>query len=43
MFRDFPAPYNLPVPPHRFVGDTTIRIGENPANVKFDFNTILQV
>jgi ubiquinol-cytochrome c reductase iron-sulfur subunit len=43
VFRDFPAPYNLPVPPHRFVGDTTIRIGENPANVKFDFNSILQI
>jgi ubiquinol-cytochrome c reductase iron-sulfur subunit len=43
VFKDFPAPYNLPVPPHRFIGDQTIRIGENPANVKFDFNTILQI
>jgi ubiquinol-cytochrome c reductase iron-sulfur subunit len=43
VFRDFPAPYNLPVPPHRFVGDKTIRIGENPANVTFDFNSILQI
>ena len=43
VFKDSPAPYNLPVPPHRFVGDKIIRIGENPANVKFDFNSILQI
>jgi ubiquinol-cytochrome c reductase iron-sulfur subunit len=43
VFKDFPAPYNLPVPPHRFIGDKIIRIGENPPGVKFDFNTILQV
>ena len=23
-----PAPYNLPVPPHNFVNDTTLRVGE---------------
>ena len=43
VFKDVPAPYNLPVPPHRFVNDRTIRIGENPPNVKFDFNSILQI
>jgi len=43
VFKDVPAPYNLPVPPYRFVGDTTIRIGENPGNAKFDFNAILQI
>ncbi|HEY6259570.1 MAG TPA: ubiquinol-cytochrome c reductase iron-sulfur subunit [Xanthobacteraceae bacterium] len=43
VFKDVPAPYNLPVPPHRFVGDTMIRIGENPSDVKFDFNAILQI
>jgi ubiquinol-cytochrome c reductase iron-sulfur subunit len=43
VFKDFPAPYNLPVPPHHFVGDKIIRIGENPPNVKFDFNAILQI
>ena len=26
----FPAPYNLPVPPYRFLSDTTLRVGENP-------------
>jgi ubiquinol-cytochrome c reductase iron-sulfur subunit len=43
VFKGVPAPYNLPVPPHRFVNDRTIRIGENPPNVKFDFNSILQI
>lgn len=43
VFKDVPAPYNLPVPPYRFVGDKTIRIGENPPNAKFDFNAILQI
>jgi ubiquinol-cytochrome c reductase iron-sulfur subunit len=43
VFKDFPAPYNLPVPPHRFVGDKVIRIGENPPGVNFDFNAILQI
>jgi ubiquinol-cytochrome c reductase iron-sulfur subunit len=43
VFRDVPAPYNLPVPPHRFVNDRTIRIGENPPDVKFDFGSILQI
>jgi ubiquinol-cytochrome c reductase iron-sulfur subunit len=43
VFKDFPAPYNLPVPPHRFVSDKIIRIGENPPGTNFDFNAILQV
>ena len=38
-----PAPYNLPVPPYRFVNDKTIRIGENPANSAWDFGSILQL
>lgn len=43
VFSGVPAPYNLPVPPYRFVNDTTIRIGENPPNVNFDFSTIRQI
>jgi ubiquinol-cytochrome c reductase iron-sulfur subunit len=43
VFRDVPAPYNLPVPPYRFISDTVIRIGENPPNVSFDFSSIEQV
>jgi ubiquinol-cytochrome c reductase iron-sulfur subunit len=43
VFKDCPAPYNLPVPPHRFVGDNIIRIGENPPGISFDFNAIVQI
>ena len=43
VFRGVPAPYNLPVPPYRFVNDTTIRIGENPPDVTFDFASIRQI
>jgi ubiquinol-cytochrome c reductase iron-sulfur subunit len=43
VFQGVPAPYNLPVPPYHFVNDTTIRIGENPANVNFDFSSIRQL
>jgi ubiquinol-cytochrome c reductase iron-sulfur subunit len=43
VFSGVPAPYNLPVPPYRFVNDTKIRIGENPPNVDFDFSTIRQI
>jgi ubiquinol-cytochrome c reductase iron-sulfur subunit len=43
VFSGVPAPYNLPVPPYRFVNDATIRIGENPPNVNFDFGSIRQI
>ena len=43
VFRGVPAPYNLPVPPHHFPDETTLRIGENPSGVNFDFDSILQV
>lgn len=43
VFQNVPAPYNLPVPPYHFVNDTTIRIGENPPNVPFDFSAIRQL
>jgi ubiquinol-cytochrome c reductase iron-sulfur subunit len=43
VFRGVPAPYNLPVPPYYFVNDTSLRIGENPPGVNFDFGTIEQV
>ena len=43
VFRNVPAPYNLPVPPHHFVNDTTVRIGENPEGVRFDFGSIRQI
>jgi ubiquinol-cytochrome c reductase iron-sulfur subunit len=43
VFKGVPAPYNLPVPPYHFITDTTIRIGENPDNVNFDFGSIQQI
>jgi ubiquinol-cytochrome c reductase iron-sulfur subunit len=43
VFDGVPAPYNLPVPPYRFVDKTVIRIGENPPGVQFDFGDIWQI
>jgi ubiquinol-cytochrome c reductase iron-sulfur subunit len=43
VFKGVPAPYNLPVPPYRFVNDTAIRIGENPSGATFDFGSIRQI
>jgi ubiquinol-cytochrome c reductase iron-sulfur subunit len=43
VFNGVPAPYNLPVPPHHFVSDTLLRIGENPPDVAWDFGSITQI
>ena len=43
VFSGVPAPYNLPVPPYRFVSDSTIRIGENPPDSNFNFSNIRQI
>jgi ubiquinol-cytochrome c reductase iron-sulfur subunit len=43
VFSGVPAPYNLPVPPHRFVSDSTIRVGENPPDSNWDFGSIRQL
>ncbi|HUK60179.1 MAG TPA: ubiquinol-cytochrome c reductase iron-sulfur subunit [Stellaceae bacterium] len=43
VFQGVPAPYNLPVPPHHFVSDTMIRVGENPPNSTFDLNDVEQI
>jgi ubiquinol-cytochrome c reductase iron-sulfur subunit len=43
VFLGVPAPFNLPVPPHNFVGDTTVRIGENPPGSNYDLNSIEQL
>ena len=43
VFSGVPAPYNLPVPPYHFIGDSKIRIGENPKGVNFDFASIRQI
>jgi ubiquinol-cytochrome c reductase iron-sulfur subunit len=43
VYSGVPAPYNLPVPPYHFVNDTTVRIGENPPNIAWDFSSIAQI
>jgi ubiquinol-cytochrome c reductase iron-sulfur subunit len=43
VFKNVPAPYNLPVPPYHFVTDQNVRIGENPPGVTWDFGEILQI
>jgi ubiquinol-cytochrome c reductase iron-sulfur subunit len=43
VYSGVPAPYNLPVPPNRFVGDNILRIGENPQGEKFEMSSIVQM
>jgi ubiquinol-cytochrome c reductase iron-sulfur subunit len=43
VYKGVPAPYNLPVPPYRFVSDTVIRVGENPKGSKFDIGSVEQL
>jgi ubiquinol-cytochrome c reductase iron-sulfur subunit len=43
VFSGVPAPYNLPVPPYTFVNDKTLRVGENPSGVTWDFGSIRQL
>jgi len=43
VFQGVPAPYNLPVPPHHFLSDTMIRIGEDPPGSTFDLNDVEQI
>jgi ubiquinol-cytochrome c reductase iron-sulfur subunit len=43
VFSGVPAPYNLPVPPYHFLGDSMIRIGENPSDSNFEFSSIRQI
>jgi ubiquinol-cytochrome c reductase iron-sulfur subunit len=43
VYQNVPAPYNLPVPPYRFVDPKTVRVGENPAGVSFSLSGIVQL
>jgi ubiquinol-cytochrome c reductase iron-sulfur subunit len=43
VFAGVPAPYDLPVPPYRFPTKTSVRLGENPPNVSWDFSSIVQL
>jgi ubiquinol-cytochrome c reductase iron-sulfur subunit len=43
VYKGVPAPYNLPVPPYRFVDDKTVRIGENPPGTTFELSAVVQM
>lgn len=43
VWQGVPAPYNLPVPPYNFVDAKTIRVGENPPNVTYTLNDVVQI
>jgi ubiquinol-cytochrome c reductase iron-sulfur subunit len=44
VFSGVPAPYNLPVPPYRFLNDTTLRVGENDSSAEaWNFDGIRQL
>jgi ubiquinol-cytochrome c reductase iron-sulfur subunit len=42
VFKEEPAPYNLPVPPFTFASATTLSIGENPKNEIFELSSVRQ-
>jgi len=43
VFRGVPAPYNLPVPPYHFEGESTVVIGENPKGEAYSLSAIEQI
>jgi ubiquinol-cytochrome c reductase iron-sulfur subunit len=44
VYSGVPAPYNLPVPPYRFVNDKTLRVGENDTSAAaWNFDSIRQL
>jgi ubiquinol-cytochrome c reductase iron-sulfur subunit len=43
VYKNVPAPYNLPVPPYHFPNPTTVRIGENPPGQTFDLTSVVQM
>ena len=44
VYSGVPAPYNLPVPPYRYVNDKTLRVGENDASAAaWNFDSIRQL
>jgi ubiquinol-cytochrome c reductase iron-sulfur subunit len=43
VWKNVPAPYNLPVPPYRFPDQNTLRIGENPTGTTFELSEVMQM
>jgi ubiquinol-cytochrome c reductase iron-sulfur subunit len=43
VYKNVPAPYNLPVPPYRMVNAKTLRLGENPPGQTFSIDEVVQL
>lgn len=43
VYRNVPAPYNLPVPPYTVPDAKTVRIGDNPPGVSFELAEVTQI
>lgn len=43
VFKNMPAPYNLPIPPMTFLSDTKIRIGESKQDPLFKLSDLQQL
>ncbi len=43
VYKGVPAPFNLPVPPYRFIDDKTLRIGENPPGTSYELSSVVQM
>ena len=43
VYKNVPAPDNLPVPPYEFVNPKTVRIGQNPTGVSFTLGEVVQL
>jgi ubiquinol-cytochrome c reductase iron-sulfur subunit len=43
VFKDVPAPYNLPVPPYSFPKKDTVLIGQNPKGEQFALSSVVQI
>lgn len=43
VYTGVPAPYNLPVPPYRWVNEHVVRIGENPPGQTFTLASVIQM
>jgi ubiquinol-cytochrome c reductase iron-sulfur subunit len=43
VFKDVPAPYNLPVPPYSFPKKDNVLIGQNPKGEQFALSSVVQI
>ena len=43
VYKNMPAPYNLPVPPYVFLNKSSLSIGKNPKGNNFDLGSVRQI